>query len=72
MDQTQLLIDPIADLLGVSGASVLSTLAVLSLLCRVIGKAIPDTQPGWLGVVRKLAKIGGLYTNNRVVPTDKF
>jgi apolipoprotein N-acyltransferase len=60
------LVDPIAQLLGIEGASVLATMAVISLVARLIGKAIPDDRTGWVGILRTVCKIIGLYTPNRV------
>lgn len=65
MEVTEL-VDPIAQLLGIEGASVLATLAVVSLVARLIGKAIPDDRTGWVGTLRTVCKIVGLYTSNRV------
>ena len=41
-------------------------LPVVVLVSQLIGKAIPDDATGFLGLVRKLAKILGLYVNNRI------
>lgn len=62
--------DQLVDILllrwGLDTAEVLALMAVLSLACRLIGKAIPDDKTGWLGAVRKITKVVGLYTSNRV------
>jgi hypothetical protein len=39
--------------------------AVVIFVAQAIGKLIPDTAGGLLGVVRKIAKIVGLYVPNR-------
>ena len=44
-------------------------LPLVSLICQMIGKAIPDDAQGFMGLVRKGAKILGLYVNNRVTKT---
>lgn len=51
---------------GISGPVLFSTLAVLSIICRYIGKSIPDDKTGFLGVVRTVCKVIGLYVSNRI------
>lgn len=60
------LIDPIADYFGISGASLLATLAVTSLVCNLIGRLIPDDATGWQSVVRNVAKVIGLSVSSRL------
>jgi hypothetical protein len=38
--------------------------AVIIAVAQFIGKIIPDTATGFLGVVRKIAKVIGLYVSN--------
>jgi hypothetical protein len=66
MNEFDLVVETIARALGLEGASLLATLAVISLVARLIGKRIPDDKTGWVGFVRDAAKIIGLYTSNRV------
>jgi hypothetical protein len=40
-------------------------LALAVAVAQAIGKLIPDTATGPLGVIRKIAKIVGLYIPNR-------
>lgn len=42
-----------------------SIVALVVLVAQIIGRAIPDSAEGFLGVVRKLAKIVGLYVSNQ-------
>lgn len=35
-------------------------------VAQLIGKAIPDTATGPLGVIRQIAKVIGLYVPNKV------
>ena len=42
-----------------------SIIALVVLAAQIIGRAIPDSAGGILGIVRKLAKIVGLYVKNR-------
>jgi len=42
-----------------------SIIAFVVLAAQIIGRAIPDSATGFFGVVRKLAKIVGLYVNNQ-------
>lgn len=44
------------------------TWLVLSYLAQTVGRAIPNDQTGFLGFVRKLAKIVGLYVDNKAKP----
>jgi hypothetical protein len=44
----------------------LAVLAIAMFVFRALGNYIPDDATGILGVVRKLAKILGLYVANRV------
>lgn len=41
-------------------------LVAASMALNVLGKAIPDDKTGALGLVRKAAKVGGLYISNRI------
>jgi hypothetical protein len=38
--------------------------AIVVAVSQLIGKAIPDTASGFLGTVRKVAKVVGLYVQN--------
>ena len=42
-----------------------AAVAVGIAVAQLIGKVIPDSATGVLGVVRKLARVVGLYVNNR-------
>lgn len=59
-------IDKIAELLGLEGTSLLACLAVISLICRLIGKSIPDDATGVQGMIRRVTKLLGLYVSNRI------
>lgn len=52
--------------IGLEGSALLGVLALVSLVARLIGKAIPDSATGALGIVRKVAKVVGLYVSNRI------
>jgi hypothetical protein len=41
---------------------------LIMLILQLIGKAIPDTATGILGLIRKGAKALGLYIDNRISP----
>lgn len=60
------LVDSIAFALGFEATSLLALFAVLSLVCRLVGKFIPDDATGTLGVIRRVCKVIGLYVGNRV------
>jgi hypothetical protein len=42
-----------------------STVALIMLGAQIIGRAIPDSATGVLGIIRKLAKVVGLYFKNQ-------
>lgn len=56
------------DLLTSLGLSpiVVAVIVGLILAFERVGKAIPDSATGVLGIVRKMSKILGLYTTNKV------
>jgi len=60
------LVDSIALALGFEGTTLLAIFAVLSLVCRLVGKFIPDDATGFWAVVRRVCKVIGLYVGNRV------
>lgn len=45
--------------------SMAGILAILVLVAQLIGKIIPDQSSGILGVIRSVAKMIGLYIENR-------
>lgn len=71
MDESALhsLLDGLAAALGLEGVTLLAALSVLSIVCRLIGKSIPDSETGALGLIRKICKLLGLYVSNRLTPT---
>lgn len=42
-----------------------SIVALVVLAAQIISRAIPDSTGGFLGFVRKLAKVVGLYVKNK-------
>jgi hypothetical protein len=62
------LIPPVAQLLGIEPATALLMAGLLVTTANVLGRVIPDTATGPLGVVRKVAKIIGLFVPNRIAP----
>ena len=42
-----------------------SIVALVVLGSQIVGRAIPDSATGFLGIVRKLAKVVGLYVKNQ-------
>jgi hypothetical protein len=60
------ILDAIFAQLGLEGLTLFSTLALISLVCRLVGKAIPDDRTGVLGYVRVVCKVLGLYVSNRI------
>jgi hypothetical protein len=64
MDLVTQLITFIADALHVPTATAALIIAGVVGLAQLIGKLIPDTATGSLGVMRKVAKVIGLYVPN--------
>ena len=54
--------------LGISKAATVAILGVIIAIANIIGKAIPDTATGFLGGVRKVCKVIGLYVHNKTAP----
>lgn len=60
------LIPDVAKLLNVDPATALFWLGLLATGCNIAGRLIPDDKTGWLGSVRDVCKVLGLYAPNRV------
>ena len=45
-------------------------LALAMILARSAAKAIPDNAKGFFGILRKITKVVGLYTQNRKTKGD--
>lgn len=58
------------DSIGLESSALMGVLALFSLIMRFIGKSIPDDATGALGIIRKIAKILGLYVSNRLTSTE--
>lgn len=56
----------LAGALGVDPPTFLLILGVVVAVSNLIGRVIPDDATGVLGLVRKVAKVLGLYLSNRV------
>ena len=52
--------------LGIDPIAMASLIPLVVIVCNMTGRAIPDTATGFLGVVRKVAKVIGLYVSNRI------
>ena len=46
-------------------------IAVTAIVAQSIGRAIPDSKKGFLGIVRKVAKTVGLYANPEQVKLNQ-
>lgn len=55
--------------LGIDPATLVLILGVVVAVCNLLGKLIPDSATGWLGTLRKVCKVLGLYITNRLTPT---
>ena len=66
MHDLQDLIPPLAQWLGVEPATLLLFIGIAVAIANLLGRLIPDDATGFLGVVRKLSKVIGLYTSNRI------
>ncbi len=62
------LIPLLPSLLGIDVATFYATLGVIVTVANLIGRFIPDSATGPLGVARKIAKVLGLYLGNRISP----
>src|SRR3546814_6946447 len=58
-------IPDLAKLLGVEPSTALLIVGLLIALMNLGGRLIPDDATGWLGFVRKICKLVGLYASNR-------
>ena len=56
----------LAALLGVEPSTALLIVGLIVAFANLGGRLIPDDATGFLGVVRKLCKIIGLYASNRI------
>lgn len=56
----------LAAFLGVEPSTALLLVVTLVALANLAGRLIPDDATGFLGLVRKLCKIIGLYASNRI------
>lgn len=65
------LIPNIAAWLNLDPATVLLLVLLVSVAANVAARLIPDTADGWLGEVRKICKVLGVYAQNRVAPGVK-
>jgi hypothetical protein len=63
MDQ---ILQYLAGVLGVSPATFLLILGVVVSVCNLVGKLIPDDATGYLAIIRKIAKVLGLYVSTRI------
>lgn len=66
MSGLEQLIPPIAQWLGIEPATLLLLLGMLVSAANITSRLIPDDTPGWLGIVRKVAKVIGLYVSPRI------
>lgn len=60
------LFNQVIDGLGLTPTTLLILLGVASVVFNIIGRLIPDDAEGFLGFVRKLSKVLGLYVSNRI------
>lgn len=58
----------LSQMLGIDQQTIAMLLPLLVIVCGSLGKLIPDSATGFLGILRKILKVIGLYTTNRVQP----
>lgn len=58
----------LSHLLGINTGALIGYIAIIMTICNLVGRYIPDTETGFLGNVRKVCKVVGLYLANRVAP----
>src|SRR3546814_7803216 len=66
MNVIEYYIPDLANLLGVEPSTALLIVCLLIALMNLGGRFIPDDATGWLGFVRKICKLVGLYASNRI------
>jgi hypothetical protein len=66
LELLQRMIPDIAKYLNVEPSTVLFYLGVVMVLANLAGRLIPDDQTGFLGRLRELCKVIGVYASNRV------
>lgn len=64
----QSLVPDLAGFFHLQPATLLLYLVVISTICNIVGRKIPDSATGYLGVIREVCKIIGLYAANKVAP----
>lgn len=65
------LIPNVAGWFGIDPATALLILVLIHTLANLAGRLIPDDATGWLGQIRKAAKIVGTYVPNKTgIPTS--
>jgi hypothetical protein len=52
--------------LHLTGVSLITVFVLLSMICQMITRIIPDDATGWKCVVRKICAVIGLYVAHRV------
>jgi hypothetical protein len=60
------IINSIAAQVGLDSVELLALAAIIMVVSGFVGRIIPDDATGLLGLIRKLAKILGLYASNRI------
>lgn len=58
----------VASALGISPTWMATLIPITIMLFNLLGRLIPDTATGPLGILRKVAKVLGLYLSNRIEP----
>lgn len=58
----------LSHMLGINTGALVGYLALLVTIANLLGRTIPDSATGWLGTVRKVAKVIGFYVGNRITP----
>lgn len=66
MDPYEQALNAVAHATGLDPLTIVGILPVVVIALNLLGRAIPDDKTGFLGYVRMIAKIGGLYLSNRV------
>lgn len=64
--QQQDFLDQIFSGLGIDGASAIALILGLSMVCNFLYRLIPDDSTGFLGIVKPILRVIGLYASNRI------
>lgn len=66
MGGLEFIIPNLAAMVGVPASTLLVGLTIIGVVSNIVGRVIPDDETGFLGGVRRVAKVIGVYVPNKV------